>query len=114
MTEDSDGVTWLMIDGMTGRRRWVIVEILERDVAVAFAERRLGLQILDVDEPLDDEFGFRRHQKIDRLRPHHADRRAGDGAGDRQLVEPGAEFLRAGVGDRGRAAEHDGARHFPA
>ena len=44
-------------------------------MAVAFAERRFGLEVLDVDETLDDELRFRRHQQIDRLGLDHADRR---------------------------------------
>ena len=87
------------------------VEFLERDVAVQFAERRLGLDIFGVDQALDDELGLGRHQKIDGAGAHHVDGRAGEPARDGELVEVDGEFLRPQKGDQGRAAEHDRARH---
>ena len=58
------------------------VVFLQVDVAVRFAERRFGLEIFGVDEALDHDLGFRRHQQIDGLRLHHVDRRADERAGD--------------------------------
>ena len=83
------------------------VELLQIDVAVRFAERRLGLQIFGVDEALDDDLGLGRHQQIDGLGLHHVDRRADQRAGDVQLVERLRQFLHRGEGDDRRRAEHD-------
>ena len=79
MTLNSLGVTWLMKEVRIGlpppRDRGHLHEgvvFLQVDVAVRFAERRLGLEQLGVDQALDDDLGLRRHQKIDGLRraPH--------------------------------------------
>ena len=88
------------------------VVFLQVDVAVRFAERRLGLEVFGVDEALDDDLGFRRHQQIDGLRLHDVDRRADQAAGDVQLVERLGQLLRRGEGDAGRRAEHDRAGSF--
>ncbi len=87
------------------------VERFERDVAVAFAERRLGLEYLGIDQALDDDFGVGRHVEIDGLGFDHADRLAGETAGDRKLIEIDGEFLRSGEHDHGRGADDDGDRH---
>ena len=52
-----------------------------------------------------------RHVEIDRHRPRHLDRRAGDRAGDAELVHVDGELLRAGEHDDRRAADHDRDRH---
>ena len=85
------------------------VVFLQIDVAVQLAERRLRLQPLGIDEALDDDLGFRRHQQIDRARAHDVDRRAGKPAGDRDLVEVQRQLGDRGIGDHRRAAEHDAA-----
>ncbi len=86
------------------------VVFLQVDVAVGFAERRLRLQHLRIDQALDDDLGLGRHQEIDGLRPHHVDGAAGERAGDGELVEILRHLLHRGVGDRRRAADDDGAR----
>ena len=85
MTLDSLGVTWLMIWANTGLRlvgdRGHLhrhVEGFERDIAVALAERRLGLQHVGVDQALDDDLGIGRHVEVDGAAARHADRRAGE------------------------------------
>ena len=83
------------------------VVFLQIDVAVRFAERRLRLQQLGVDQALDDDLGLRRHQEIDRLGAHHVDRAAGERARDRKLVEVLRHLLHRRVGDHRRAADHD-------
>ena len=86
------------------------VVFLQVDVAVRLAERRLGLQQFGVDQALDHDLGFRRHQQVDGPGPHHVDRAAGQRARDRQLVEILRHLLHRRVGDRRRAADHDRAR----
>ena len=54
-------------------------------MAVGFAERRFGLEIFGVDEALDHDLRFGRHQEIDRLRLDDVDRRADQAAGDGQV-----------------------------
>ena len=43
------------------------VVFLQIDIAVRFAERRFRLEIFGIDQALDHDLGFGRHQKIDRL-----------------------------------------------
>ena len=89
------------------------VEVLERHVAVAFAERAFGLEQLGIDQPLDHDLGVGRHVEVDRRRLGDANGRARQRAGDRHLVLVDRELLRAGEHDRGGATDHDGARHRP-
>ena len=84
---------------------------LERDIAVALAERRFRLELLGVDQPFDHDLGGGRHVEVDRHRLRHFDRRAGERAGDAKLVEVDGELLRTGEHDHGRAADHDRDRH---
>ena len=58
-----------------------------RAVAVRFAERRFGLEILGVDQPFDDDLGLGGDEEIDSARAHHVDRRAGEFARHRELVD---------------------------
>ena len=48
------------------------IVVLQRHVAVGFAERAFRLQIFGIDQALDHQFGFGRHQEIDGagLAPH--------------------------------------------
>ena len=119
MTLNSLGVTWLMIWVNTGFVLWVIavtcdrhVEGFERDIAVALAERRLGLEHVRIDHALDHDLGIRRHVEIDGAAARHADRRAGSAAGDRHLVHVDRKLLRAGEHHDRRAADHDRDRHL--
>ena len=116
---DSDGVTCEMIEvriaSLPPRDRGDVhvgVEFLQIDVAVRFAERRLGLEIFGVDEALDHDLGLGRHQQVDGLRLHDVDRRADQRAGDVQLVERLGQLLHRGEGDAGRRAEHHRARQL--
>ena len=83
----------------------------ERDVAVALAERGFGLELFGVDQPLDHDFGRRRHVEVDRRGFRRLDRRAGERAGDAELVHVDGELLRASEHDYRRAADHDRDRH---
>ena len=76
------------------------------------SERRLRLEIFGIDEPLDDDLGLRRHQQIHRLGPHDIERRADQGAGDIELVEPLRNLLHRGEGDAGRRPQHDRGRQL--
>ena len=87
------------------------VEGLERHVAVAFAERRFGLQHRGIDQPLDHDFGIRRHVEVDGDAFGLSDRHAGQAACDRQLVGVDRELLRTREEHDRRAAEGDRDRH---
>ena len=87
------------------------VEFLERHVAVRLAERRFRLEPYGVDQPLDHQLGFGRHQQVDGARAHDVDRLAGKPAGDGEFVDADRQLLRTHERDIGRAAEHDGAGH---
>ena len=87
------------------------VEVFQRDVAVALAERAFRLEQLGIDQPLDHDLGIGRHRKIDRDALRDADRRAGERAGDRHLVLVDRKLLGAGEHDDRRAADDDRARH---
>src|SRR5262249_2994881 len=50
------------------------VEILERDMTVAFAERTLWLQKFGIDKAFDHDFGAGRHFEVDRDSLGRADR----------------------------------------
>jgi len=63
------------------------IVFLQVDVAVRFAERRLGLQQLGIDQALDDDLRFGRDQQVDRFGPRHIDGAARERAGNRELVE---------------------------
>ncbi len=63
------------------------VEVFERDVAVALAERPFRLEQFGIDQALDHDLGVGRHVEIDADAFRHADRRAGEPARDRHLVE---------------------------
>ena len=85
---DSLGVTWLMIEANTGflpvRDRGHLhrhVVGFERDIAVALAERRLGLELLRIDQALDHDLGVGRHVEVDGDAFHHRHRPAGEPAG---------------------------------
>ena len=88
------------------------VEGFERDIAVALAERRLGLEHIAVDQALDHDLGIRRHVEVDGAAARHADRLAGRAAGDRHLVDVDRELLRPGEHHDRRRADHDGDRHL--
>ena len=79
---------------------------------MGFAEGRLGLQPLRIDETLDHDFGFRGHHEIDGLGLHHIDRRARKTARHGQLIEMLGHFLHGRIGDRRRTAHDDSAGHF--
>src|SRR5713101_1576332 len=87
------------------------VVFLERHVAVRFAERRLGLAVLGVDQAFYYDLRFRGNEQIDGLRPDHVDRTAGQTAGYVELVHADRQLLRPHEGDIRRAPEHDGAGH---
>ena len=87
------------------------VEVFERDVAVAFAERAFRLEQFRIDQPLDHDFGIGRHVEIDGDAFHGADRLAGERAGDAHLVHVDGELLRAGEDHDRRAADDDRDRH---
>ena len=87
------------------------VEVLERDVAVAFAERAFRLEQFAVDQAFDHDLGVGRHVQVDGRRLGDADGRAGQPAGHRHLVDIDRQFLRAGEQHDRRAADDDGAGH---
>ena len=87
------------------------VEVFERDVAVAFAERSLGLQQFGIDQAFDHDLGVGRHVEIDGHALDGADRRAGEPAGHRHLVQIDRQLLRPGEHHHRRAADDDGDRH---
>ena len=70
------------------------VHLLQIDVAVRFAERRLGLEPFGVDEALDHDLGLGRNEQIDGLGAHHVDRASGEAARHRQLLHRLGQFLR--------------------
>ena len=70
-----------------------------------------GSQIFGVDQPLDHEFGFGRHQQVDGARAHDIDRLAGKPAGNGEFVDADRQLLRTHERHIRRAAEHDGAGH---
>ena len=120
MTLDSLGVTWLMIGANTGLRlvgdrgdlhRHVVG--FERDIAVALAERRFGLEHSGIDQALDHDLGGRRHVEVDGDRACAiAIGAPASGAGDGQLVHVDGELLRPGEHHDRRAADHDRDRHL--
>ena len=87
------------------------VEVFERDVAVAFAERAFRLQQFGIDQAFDHDLGVRRHVEIDADAFRHADRRAGEPAGHRHLVEVDGELHRPGEHHHRRGADDEGAGH---
>ena len=110
ITLDSRGVTWLMIEVRIGLRRRVIAVTSMKALYSCrltwpcdFAERRFRLEPLGVDEALDHDLGFGRHQQVDGLRAHHVDRPARQRARDSQLVERLRQLLHRRVGDDRRA-----------
>ena len=71
------------------------VEGFERDIAVALAERRLGLEHFRIDQAFDDDLGIGRHvEQSTVFALRHADRRAREPAGHAMLVEIDRELLR--------------------
>ena len=90
------------------------VVLLEIDVAVRFAKRRLRLKEFGGDKALDDDLGFRRHQQVDGLALDHVKRSADQPAGDVELVQDLRHLLHRRVGHRRRAAKHDRAGQFSA
>ena len=87
------------------------VEALERDVAVALAERPFRLKEFGVDQALDDDLGVGRHVQIHGQGFDHADRRAGEPAGHGHLVAIDRQLLWSGEHDHRRATHDDGDRH---
>ena len=87
------------------------IEVFQRHVPVAFAERALRLEQLGVHEAFDDDFRIGGHLQIHRHGPGDANRRAHDPARHGHLVLADGELLRTAVRDRGRRAHHHGARH---
>ena len=83
----------------------------ERDIAVALAERRFGLELLGIDQALDHDLGVGRHVEVDGDALDHRHRPAGEPAGDAELVEIDVELLRAGEHHHRRRADHDRDRH---
>ena len=76
ITLDSLGVTWLMMETKTGLRlcgdRGHLhrhVEVFERDMAVALAERAFRLEQFAVDQALDHDLGVGRHVQVDARPP---------------------------------------------
>ena len=68
ITLDSLGVTWLMIETNTGLRLvrdrghpHRHIEVFERHMAVAFAERAFRFEQFAVDQAFDDDLGVGRH-----------------------------------------------------
>ena len=119
MTLDSLGVTWLMIEQNTGlllaRDRGHLhrhVEGFERDVAVALAERRLGLELCGSIRPSMTISASAGTSRSTVLAFDDADRLAGEPAGDAELVEIDGELLRPGEHHDRRGADHDGDRHL--
>ena len=88
------------------------IVFLQIDVAVRLTERRLGLEEFGVDQSFNDDLGFGRDQEIDGLAAHHIDRRPGEPAGDRQLIEIFRQFLNRGIGHKRRSADHDRTWHW--
>ncbi len=80
-------------------------------MAVALAERPLGLEQIGIDQSLDHDLGVGRHHEIDGHRPGDRDRHAGKPAGHRHLVEIDRQLHAAGEHHDRRAADHDRARH---
>src|SRR6267143_3713929 len=87
------------------------VVVLERDVAIAFTERPLGLEQVGIDQPFDDNLRIGRHFQIDRDALRYLDGRARRSARHRHFIHVRGEFLRPGVDYNRRAADHDRAWH---
>ena len=80
-------------------------------MAVGFAERAFGLEVLGVDDALDDELRLRGQQEVDGAPAHDVDRRARKSARDRDLVDALRQLLRSLIGDDRRTADDDRDRH---
>jgi hypothetical protein len=89
------------------------VEGFERNVTVALPERRLGLELVGIDQPLDDDLGAGRHVEINGHAFGDRHTAAGERTGDADLVEVGGELLGAGEHHDRSGADHDGDRHRP-
>ena len=87
------------------------VEIFQRDMTMALAERPFRLEQLGIDQPFDDDFRIGGHLKIDGLAADDADRLANEPAGNAEFVLIDRQFLRTGEEHRRSAADDDGAGH---
>ena len=56
-------------------------------MAVRFAERAFGFDMLGVDKTLDHNLGIRRHQQVHGFGAHHVDRRASHTASDTHFIK---------------------------
>ena len=83
----------------------------ERDIAVALAERRLGLELFGIDQTLDDDLGVGGNVEVDGLAFDHRHWPSGEPAGHAELVEIDVELLRAGEQHHRRGADQDRDRH---
>ena len=88
------------------------VVFLEIHVAVGFAEAAFRLQTFRVDETLDHDLGFRRHDQIHRARLADADRAADKPTRHRQLIEMLGQLVHRGKRNRGGRAQHQRRRHL--
>ena len=87
------------------------VEIFQRNVAVAFAERAFGLQQFSIDKTFNHDFSVGGNLKIHRLGAGYAHCASSKAASHSHLVFVDAQLLRPGERDHGRAADDDRTGH---
>ena len=104
---DEDGAALVRDRGHLHRH----VEVFQRDVAVAFAERAFRFEQFAIDQAFDDDFGVGGHVQVDARRLDDADGRAGKPTGDRHLVLVDRQFLRPGEQHHRGATDDNGAGH---
>ena len=101
-----------LVDGVPGMRQGREGHSEARPVvlvhAVVFGHEAFLERLARVDLTFEDDLGVGRHQKIDALRRHHADRRVEQAAGTFDFVVADAEIEARRQLDRGMSADGDG------
>ena len=80
-------------------------------MAVALAERCLGLEVFGVDEALDNNLSLGRDQKVDGFCLHDVERSADQSAGNGKLVGTFWQFQGRGERHTRWSTEHHRGRH---
>ena len=83
------------------------VQLARVHIPVRLAERPFLLELLRIDIALEDDLGLGRHLERHGLAAHQADRRAGEAAGDRELVDPVGHLLHGRVADDRRPTDDE-------